>query len=48
MKTIYLDNDYMCHADNDGEMQPVKTDAFDRMCDGALACYSFVPAGQTW
>lgn len=48
MKTIYLDNDYMCHARNDGEMQPVEIDAFNRMCDGALACCRFVPDGQTW
>lgn len=48
MKTIYLDANFMCHAVNDGTMQAVETDAFDGICSGALECYRFIPAGQTW
>lgn len=48
MKTIYLDPDYLCHANNDGTMQEVQTDVFDNLCAGALECYRYIPAGQAW
>lgn len=48
MRTIYLDTNYMCHALNDGGMQAVETSIFDALCDGAIECYRFIPAGQTW
>ena len=48
MRTVYLDSNFMCHAVNDGAMQAVETEAFDSLCEGALACYRFVPSGQTW
>lgn len=48
MKTIYIDSTYMCHATDDGAMQPVETEVFDHLCAGAIECYRLIPEGQTW
>lgn len=48
MRIIYLDNNYMCHLENDGTMQEVQTDIFDSMCEKAIECYRFIPEGQVW
>ena len=48
MKTIYLDNDYICHLENDGTMQEVPTDVFDGMTDEEIKGYRFIPFGQEW
>lgn len=48
MKTIYIDSDFRCHAENDGTMTAVETDIFDGKCDEYLEGYRFVPAGQSW
>lgn len=48
MRTIYLDSNFMCHAINDGTMQAVETNAFDGLCAGAIECYRYIPAGQSW
>lgn len=48
MKTIYIDADYKCHTTNDGDMTPVETDSFDRMCDTMIECFRFVPFGKSW
>lgn len=48
MKTIYLDQDYLCHAADGGGMSEIKTDIFDAVCDGAMECYRFVPSGVDW
>lgn len=48
MKTIYLDSNFMCHATNDGTTQAVESDLFDGLCSGALECYRYIPAGQSW
>lgn len=48
MKTIYLDSAFMCYADPADGRQEVETDAFDGLCAGAIECYRYIPAGQTW
>lgn len=48
MRTIYLDNDYKCHVENDGTLTPAKTNAFDGKCDTYVEGYRFVPAGESW
>lgn len=48
MKTIYLNSDFLCHTKNDGTMREIQTDVFDRLCDKAIECYRFIPAGQEW
>ena len=48
MKTIYLDNNYMCHIINDGTMAEVQTDEFDNLCNNAIELMRFVPQGEMW
>lgn len=48
MKTIYLDNNYMCHLENDGTMQEVQTDIFDGTANAAIPFYRYIPAGTEW
>lgn len=48
MRTIYLDSDFCCHANDDGTMIETQTDVFDGLCAGALECYRFIPAGHEW
>jgi hypothetical protein len=49
MKTIYIDNDYRCHAANpDGAFREVETDAFDGKCDAYINGYRYIPAGESW
>lgn len=43
MKTIYIDSDYKCHVQNDGTMQAVETEAFDRLCDAYIEGLRFIP-----
>ena len=44
MRTIYLDADYICHAENAVGRKAVETDALDNICSEALECYKFIPA----
>ena len=48
MKTIYLDNDFMCHLTNDGTMTEVQTEVFDHLCNNAIELMRFIPDGKTW
>lgn len=47
--TIYIDNDFECHASNpDGTYTAVETNFFDGKCAAYIEGYRFVPAGATW
>lgn len=48
MKTIYIDENFMCHVSNDGTMTEVQTDYFDNLCDNAIELMRFVPKGKNW
>lgn len=48
MKTLYIDNEFRCHVADDGTMEQIETDAFDGMCDIAIECYIYVPAGREY
>lgn len=48
MKTIYLDEDFMCHLSNDGAMVEIQTDVFDSTVDDAIPYYRFIPQGEEW
>jgi hypothetical protein len=48
MKTIFLDSEWKCHVNNDGNMNEIQTDFFDGKCDAFIEGYRFVPAGETW
>lgn len=46
--TIYLDKDYKCHLENDGNMTAAETDAFEGKCREYIEGFRFVPEGHTW
>lgn len=46
--TIYIDNDYKCHASNDGTMRSIETDFFDGKCSAFVEGYRYIPADETW
>ena len=46
--TIYLDDDFKCHVENDGTMREVETDFFDGKCTEFIEGYRFVPDGESW
>ena len=49
MRTIYIDGDYKCHAQNDGEyLFSEDVDFFDNVEDGYIECFRFVPQGKEW
>ena len=48
MRTIYIDSDFKCHAENAESLSAVETDAFDGKCDSYIEGYRFVPHGKTY
>lgn len=46
--TIYIDNNYKCHASPGDGLTAVETDFFDGKCRQYIEGYRFVPAGETW
>ena len=49
MKTIYIDNEFKCHATNpDGIFKEVETDFFDGKCDIFIEGYRYIPDGESW
>lgn len=46
--TIYIDNDYKCHASAAGGRREIETDYFDGKCPEWIESYRYVPAGETW
>lgn len=46
--TIYIDNDFKCHTQNDGTMREIETVFFNGKCAEYIEGYRFVPSGETW
>lgn len=46
--TIYIDNEYKCHAAAADGCRAVETDYFDGKCPEWIESYRFVPEGETW
>lgn len=46
--TIYIDKDYLCHAEPGEGLEAVQTDFFDGKAPGYIEGYRFVPAGESW
>ena len=45
---IYIDNDYMCHATNDGSLREFELTFFDGKCAAYIEGYRYVPIGESW
>lgn len=48
MKTIYIDSDFKCHAEDGGGMTAVEMDFFDGKCAAFMEGYRYVPSGTLW
>lgn len=46
--TIYIDQDFQCHVENDGTMIAVETDFFDGKCASYIEGYRYIPDGYSW
>ena len=46
--TIFIDNDYRCHTQNDGTMRPFDVSFFDGKTTYFIESYRYVPAGEKW
>lgn len=46
--TLYLDNDFKIHLQNDGNYTEIETDFFDGKCQEYIEGYRFIPEGETW
>lgn len=46
--TIYLDNEFKCHIDNDGSMIAADVEFFDGKCREFIEGYRHIPVGMTW
>lgn len=46
--TIYLDDDYKCHATAADGLTAVETNYFDGKCRAYIEGYRFVPVGKIW
>ena len=47
MRTIYIDDSFICHSDYAEGRTAVQTTALDNVCDEALRFYIYVPVGST-
>lgn len=45
---IYIDNDYKCHASNDGTMREFDVPFFDGKCPEFIEGYRYVPSDERW
>ena len=46
--TIYIDNEYKCHAAAADGRRAVETDYFDGKCPEWIESYRYIPDGETW
>lgn len=48
MKTIYIDENYMCYLEDGDNRTSVETDAFDETVDEAIIYYRYIPQNAEW
>ena len=46
--TIYIDKDYLCHAEPGEGLEAVQTGFFDGKAPGYIEGYRFIPTGEHW
>ena len=45
---VYIDDDFKCHAADDGKMTAVESDFFDGKCAAFIEGYRLFPVGANW
>ena len=48
MRTVYLDDDFKCHLEDNGTMKAFETDFFGGKCNAFVEGYRIVPDGESW
>lgn len=48
MRIIYIDSNFICHAESSIEYMPIETDALDSFSDIALEYIRYIPEGWSW
>lgn len=46
--TIYIDNDFACHAEDIGGCRAFDVEFFNNKCATYISGYRYVPSGETW
>lgn len=46
--TVYIDQAFKCSAEPGEGLMAAESEFFDGKCAALIACYRFVPEGQTW
>ena len=45
---VFLDENYICHAENSGNLAAVDVDHFDGKCPTYINGYRYIPDGHSW
>lgn len=45
---VFLDENYICHAENGGNLAAVDVDHFDGKCPTYINGYRYIPDGHSW
>lgn len=45
---IYLDQEYVCHVQDDGTMMEAECAFFDGKCNAFIEGYRYIPQGHAW
>lgn len=48
MRTIYIDSDFVCHAEQAEGLRPIETDFFDEKCPEYISGFRLIPDGEQW
>ncbi len=48
MKTIYLDENYICHINNQSNYKIITTDKLDIYSNIAIEYIRYIPEGEEW
>ena len=46
--TVFLDNEFKCHTENDGTMRPYEIACFDGKCKEYIEGMRCIPNGENW
>ena len=45
---VYIDSNYICHADNATDRRPFEVPPLDGTCSMMVETYRFIPHGESW
>lgn len=45
---VYIDENYVCHADSAADRRPFEVASLDGLCSLMVETYRFIPFGEAW